>query len=40
MNFHRDVEWFEKERNPRNCSIRLISNGEDFGYIYGGPKEV
>lgn len=29
-------EWFEKEPNPKNCSVRLIENGEDRGYVYEG----
>lgn len=33
---HLPVEWFEKEPNPKNCSIRLIENGQDLGYIYEG----
>lgn len=35
---HKPVEWFEAEPNPRNCSIRLIENGEDAGYIFEGFK--
>lgn len=31
---HLPVEWFEREPNPKNCSIRLISDGEDKGYIF------
>lgn len=31
---HLPVEWFEKEPNPKNCSIRLISDGQDKGYIF------
>jgi len=33
---HKSVEWFEHERNPKNCSIRLIEDNEDRGYIYAG----
>lgn len=33
---HLPYEWFERERNPRNCGIRLIEGGEDKGYIFGG----
>lgn len=25
-----------KEPNPPNCSIRLLADGEDKGYIYEG----
>ena len=39
MWLHRGVEWFEKEPNPKNCSIRLIEEGVDKGYIFDGPKE-
>jgi len=28
--------WFENEPNPKNCSIRLIENKKDMGYIYPG----
>ncbi len=34
MWLHRPYEWFEKEPNPPNCSIRLIENNEDKGYIF------
>ena len=30
-------EWFEAERNPTNCAIRLISENQDEGYIYTCP---
>lgn len=33
---HLPFEWFDKEANPKNCSIRYIANGEDGGYIYEG----
>lgn len=33
---HFGPDWFEQERNPKNCSIRLLENGEDKGYIYKG----
>jgi broad specificity phosphatase PhoE len=41
---HYKYEWFEEERNPGNCSIRLIDNAGqsgyvDKGYIFGGWKE-
>lgn len=35
---HKELEWLEKEPNPLNCSIRLIENGEDLGYIFDGFK--
>lgn len=30
---HLPFEWFEQEPNPKNCSIRMIENNEDCGYI-------
>jgi len=33
---HLPFEWLEKEPNPKNCSIRLLENGEDKGYIFKG----
>ncbi len=33
---HLPYEWFEKESNPKNCSIRLVDDQEDHGYIYPG----
>ena len=41
MWLHKEVEWFENEPNPANCSIRLIGrddNGrfEDKGYLFDG----
>ena len=38
---HKEFEWFEKEPNPNNCSIRLIEEDErghyvDRGYIFDG----
>ena len=33
---HLTPEWFDAERNPGNCWIRLIEEGEDKGYIYKG----
>lgn len=35
---HLGPEWLEKEPNPWNCSVRLIENGEDRGYIFKGFK--
>jgi len=35
---HKNVAWFEKEKNPANCSVRLIGGGEDQGYIYPGVR--
>ena len=33
---HKPWEWFEKERNPKNCSIRLLEDGQDKGYVFKG----
>lgn len=30
---HKGIEWIEKEPNPENCAIRLISAGKDKGYL-------
>ncbi len=30
---HLTPEWFEAEKNPSNCAIRLIHDNKDFGYI-------
>lgn len=30
---HKPWEWFERERNPENCSIREISDGEYRGVL-------
>jgi len=32
--FHYTPEWYADEKNPKNCWIRLIDEGEDKGYIY------
>ncbi|KAL6071750.1 Histidine phosphatase family protein, variant 3 [Balamuthia mandrillaris] len=34
MWLHLSPEWFEEEPNPSNCSIRVIDNGADKGYIW------
>ncbi len=33
MWLHLSVEWFEKEPNPTNASIRVIRCGQDLGYL-------
>ena len=33
---HLSPEWFEAERNPANCAVRLIEGGVDRGYLFGG----
>jgi 2,3-bisphosphoglycerate-dependent phosphoglycerate mutase len=35
---HYTPEWLEKEPNPSNCSVRLLEDGEDKGYIFDGFK--
>lgn len=32
-------EWFHDESVPKNCSIRLIDNNKDKGYIYKGKDD-
>ena len=31
--FHYSPEWYHEERNPKNCWIREIIDGDDIGYI-------
>ena len=31
--FHYSPEWFQEEKNPKNCWIREIKNHQDCGYI-------
>ena len=31
--FHYSPEWYHEERNPKNCWIREIEDGQDLGYI-------
>ena len=31
--FHYSPEWYHEERNPKNCWIREICDGQDMGYI-------
>ena len=31
--FHYTPEWYQEERNPKNCWIREILDGTDMGYI-------
>jgi broad specificity phosphatase PhoE len=33
---HKTPEWFEEERNPNNCAIRLIDDGGDQGFVFDG----
>lgn len=38
MWLHKNYEWMHEEPNPKNCSIRLLEDGEDKGYIYAGEE--
>ncbi len=31
--FHYSPEWYQAERNPKNCYIREIRDGRDLGYV-------
>ena len=33
---HESLAWLEQEPNPNNCSVRLIEDSEDRGYIFAG----
>lgn len=33
---HLSPEWFEAEKNPCNCAVRLIDSGVDKGYVFDG----
>lgn len=34
MNYN--FEWFERTKNPNNCSVWLLNEGKDLGYIFKG----
>jgi len=36
MWLHKRYEWMHEEPNPKNCSIRLLEDGKDKGYIFEG----
>jgi len=36
MYLNRTPEWFEAERNPKNCALRLIVGDRDRGYMFDG----
>lgn len=38
MWLHHPWEWMHQEPNPLNCSIRLIQDGVDEGYVFKGFK--
>ena len=33
---HLSPEWFEEEKNPCNCAVRVIDSGVDQGYLFAG----
>lgn len=33
---HLSPEWFEAEKNPYNCAVRVIDSGIDSGYLFAG----
>lgn len=37
---HKPLSWLEEEPNPQNCSVRLIEDSEDRGYIFDGFKHA
>jgi 2,3-bisphosphoglycerate-dependent phosphoglycerate mutase len=36
MWLHKPYEWMHQESNPNNCSIRLLEDGEDKGFVFEG----
>jgi len=36
--FHYTTEWYEQEKNPKNCYVREIIDDKDLGYIYTGNE--
>jgi broad specificity phosphatase PhoE len=36
MWMHKPAEWMHQEANPKNCSVRLIEDNIDRGYIFEG----
>lgn len=36
MWLHLPYEWMHREPNPANCSVRLIEDGVDRGYVFEG----
>ena len=36
MWLHKPKGWMDEQPNPKNCSIRLIEDNEDLGYIFPG----
>jgi len=40
MWLHLSPEWFEKESNPQYCSIRVIDDNVDKGFIFQGVSGI
>jgi hypothetical protein len=38
LGFEFVIQWLEKEENPNLCSVRLLEDGIDRGYIVEGFK--
>lgn len=38
MWLHHPLGWMDEQPNPNNCSVRLIEDNEDKGYIFEGFK--
>lgn len=36
MWLHLPYEWMHTEPNPKNCSVRLLEDGKDKGYLFPG----
>ncbi len=36
---HYSPEWLATSQNPNNCAVRLLTNSQDQGYIFGGWTE-
>jgi 2,3-bisphosphoglycerate-dependent phosphoglycerate mutase len=39
MWLHLPYEWMHREPNPANCSVRLLEDGEDRGYVFAGFED-
>jgi 2,3-bisphosphoglycerate-dependent phosphoglycerate mutase len=39
MWLHLPYEWMHREPNPLNCSVRLIEQGVDRGYVFAGFED-
>jgi len=38
--FHYSPEWYQDERNPKNCMIREIIDDRDLGYINATTQDI